>query len=648
MTSKAKPYERFGSYLLFKKLESDPISELWRAAEINGQSLGSFVFLRRFTGGNHSAIRASAEHARAVVSALTGTTVVKGQKVGFVGETPFLTADFATSGRTLKTILDRAAGGGGATANPIPIDQALAVVEKLASSCEMLSSVKYQGARIVHSALIPQFVWISEEGEVRAGGQQFGKGLLASLNDPATATELGGYFAPELRAGGEATKASDVYSLGALLFLMLTGKTPSAFTDAGAIRQALGSAQLAQRKQPIPADIRPILEKTLQIDPAARYPSSSEMRTEVEKLLNGGEYTPTTFNLAFYLHSLLKKDIEQEETDRAKEEATDVQEYTQAPAPAPVAAPRPAPPRREIPSEPAQTASPFSSLMAQEEEKKSKAPMIAAAAIVLLLGGGGAAWYAISNKPVAKTVAAAAVTPAPAPAPAPIKAIEPIVASAPTSTATSTAPTDPNAREKAIEDAVQKKLQEEMMKMQENFNKDLQKKQQMAPSVPPPTTVATTTQAPTAPVHEENAPSAAELDQQRRAQTSTSAPPTATASVASNEQTAPPEVVAPVIRDGDLVAVNDLDSIPELRAPVRPVYPPMAVKRNAEGTVIVSVLINENGQVSDVRILRGDKSGLGFDDAAIRAVRAASFTPPVKSGHRVKTWKPLPIIFKLK
>jgi len=75
-------------------------------------------------------------------------------------------------------------------------------------------------------------------------------------------------------------------------------------------------------------------------------------------------------------------------------------------------------------------------------------------------------------------------------------------------------------------------------------------------------------------------------------------------------------------------------------------YPPMAMRQKVETTVIVTALIDESGNVSDVKILRGDDR-FGFNEAAIRAVRAARFTAPTKSGTHVKTWWPQTIIFKL-
>lgn len=644
LASKAKPFERFGSFLLFKKLESDSLSELWRAAEIENEKLGPTVALRRFTGGNRAALKAAADDARAVASALTGTTVVRGQKVGTVGDIPYIAHEYA-GGRTLKTVVEKAKGSNSAPGTPIPVDQALAIVEKLASSCEMLANVRYQGNRLVHGALIPQFVWISEEGEVRTAGQQFGKGIVASLSDRAAAVEYGSYFAPEYRSSATASRGSDVFALGSLLFLMLTGKEAPHTPDTASLRLAIENARLAGRDEAIPADIRPILEKTLHADAAERFPSAVELRQSLDKLLNGGEYAPTTFNLAFYLHSLLKKDMELEASERPREEAVDVAPYL-APEPVPAAAVAAAAPA-------AAQAVPFASFAAPEEHRRSKAPFIAVAAGLVAVAGG--AWVALAPKaksaPVAAAKTAAPMNTASAITQPPV--IEPIVAAAPATGTAPAAPMDPEARKKMIEDAVSKRLQEEMMKLQEDYNKQLQKQQVMQPSSRPAESAPA--QIAAAPARRDDSVSASQLDQQRRAQSlpstpepAASQPQQAAPAVADNtpaQSVAQPQVVA--VREGDLVAINDVDSTPELRSPVRPVYPPMAAKRKLEATIIVSALINENGRVTDVRILRGDSARMGFEEAATRAVRAASFTSPMKDGKRVKTWKPLPIVFRL-
>src|SRR5437763_13264934 len=107
MAAKNKPYEQFGPYILFKKLEADALSELWRAGRVDGGQLGMTVALRRFTGGNRDALVASAGHAKNVVSGLTGTSFAKSQAIDVINGTPFVAHEYA-GGRSLRHIVDRA------------------------------------------------------------------------------------------------------------------------------------------------------------------------------------------------------------------------------------------------------------------------------------------------------------------------------------------------------------------------------------------------------------------------------------------------------------------------------------------------------------------------------------------------------------
>ena len=56
----------------------------------------------------------------------------------------------------------------------------------------------------------------------------------------------------------------------------------------------------------------------------------------------------------------------------------------------------------------------------------------------------------------------------------------------------------------------------------------------------------------------------------------------------------------------------------------------------AQATIVLSTLIDENGRVADVKVLKGDDR-FGFNDEAARAIRATRFSPPRKNGKRVMT-----------
>ena len=78
-----------------------------------------------------------------------------------------------------------------------------------------------------------------------------------------------------------------------------------------------------------------------------------------------------------------------------------------------------------------------------------------------------------------------------------------------------------------------------------------------------------------------------------------------------------------------------------------PAYPGRARKRGQEGTVILRVLVNEEGRVADLEI--EDSSGFGLlDRAAVSSVRKWSFEPGRQGEERIAMWVKVPVTFKLK
>jgi len=617
MASKNRPYEQFGSFILFKKLEGDALGDLWRAGRIDGAQLGRIVAVRRLIGGKRDLFVSAAGEARALAPLLTGTTFAKDQVIDVMHGTPFIAHEYG-GGRSLRHIVDRARGANGVPPNPIPLDQAIVIAEKVSLSMATTADLRYMGNRLTHGALVPQFIWIADDGEIRVAGQQLGKAMIASLADPRFHAEFGRYFAPEYQTLGEPTKTSEVYSMGAILYLLVTGNEPPEATTTSAFANTIHAAKTASG-QPIPDEIRTLLHKSLNIDPAVRFASIADMKQAISALAHGGKYSATTFNLAFYLSNLLKKEMESEVLDREKEMKVNVAAYAETAA-APVA------PTPMVMTSPFEDAAP----------KKSKMGLIAAAAAIVVLGGGGAAYYILKPKPATQIAA-------PKPTPPPVKAqvaAPALISSTPATTTAATGALDPAAQKKAFEQAVEQRLQEEMMKLQSDYTKSLKQQQsknapvQMAAAAPAPAST------------DENGPSAAQLDSKRLAagQTTTVTQQAPAVVQPVVETAAPAPAPAPAVQEGDVVEFTDLDRAPQPLSPMRAEYPRLAMQQKAKATVVVSALISERGDVLDVKILKGD-TRFGFNEAAVRAMRAAKLSVPMKDGKHVRTWRPQTFVF---
>jgi serine/threonine protein kinase len=536
---------RFGSYVLTAALGEDALGRVYRALRSNPDR--GFVRLRILETPEISedAVLDAIQENGEIHSFLKNPAIARGVAMDSVEGVPFLAWD-EESGRTLDALLARAPSLQGR----IPLEHSLLIAEKIATALDHAYNTTVEGERTLHGLVWPGFVSLSDDGETCLTGFGLAPGLLGSRGRPRFAKEIAPYLAPEERSEGRIGKNSDVYSVGVILFELLTGRLPA---PAGPVADLFA---VARGPSPLPPEVTAVLKMCLS-DAASRFQSSGELRRELGKLLFSGPYSPSTFNLAYFLNNLFGPEIEAETRARLKEAALDPATIRDSSPPAdgekahapavksPAAAgkpPSPAPRANRAPT----TAPKFIPAPAS----RRKTPLALAGGLLLAAAVAGT-WLVISRR----QEAAPPVLPTPAP----------------TAPPTPTATPEPDPSTTAIgavqfKEEVSRRLAEEMKKLDEKAKRqteaaDAERRAELA---------ATAAAASPTPIPTVSAARQVEPEEP------TKPPPTATP--------APVQEIPPAI----------------LRA-VKPAYPPLALKARVGGLVILRVLISETGQPSRSR-----------------------------------------------
>lgn len=174
-------------------------------------------------------------------------------------------------------------------------------LELILAVCEALEHMHTQG--IVHRDIKPSNILVTANGRVKL--LDFGIARTTetewSGTGPQTIVATPGYASPEQMAGEDAGRASDIYSLGVVLYELLTGRLP--FVDAHG-RPSLGAQNAADEPKPpshvgpgslgqaprtksIRPDLDRIVQKVLQREPLRRYQSVGQLAEDLRRYLAG-------------------------------------------------------------------------------------------------------------------------------------------------------------------------------------------------------------------------------------------------------------------------------------------------------------------------------------------------------------------------
>ena len=306
-------HHRLGRYTLVERIRTGGMAEIWR-----GLAEGPGGFLRKAAikvilpgyAEDEDFLQMFMDEA-AIAARLTHSNIAQTHDFDVVDGTAYLAMEYV-EGKDLRTILETAAR----KRSPIPWDVAAAIALEVAKGLYYVHTLR-EASRplsIVHRDISPQNLMVSYTGEVKI--VDFGIARAAKRTAVTRAGEVKGkcaYMSPEQALGRMVDARTDLFSLGVVLWELLTGRrlfggeTP-AETVARLVRTVVPPPH--ELRPDLPRELSPLVLKALARDPSDRYPNMLVFYDTLSRFLFEREHFPGPHRLAAWLRELFPDEVE--------------------------------------------------------------------------------------------------------------------------------------------------------------------------------------------------------------------------------------------------------------------------------------------------------------------------------------------------
>ncbi|MCP5524215.1 MAG: protein kinase [Verrucomicrobiales bacterium] len=268
---------RFGDYELLEEIARGGMGVVYRARQV---SLDRVVALKLLLGGPLSSPEVVKRFRleAAAAGGLQHPNIVAIHEVGLYEGQHFIAMDYV-DGPNLATVL---------SPGPLPARRAAGYLKTVAKAIDYAHS-----KGILHRDLKPSNILLDANDQPRVTDFGLAKKLEGDADLTVSGQVLGSpnYMPPEQAAArrGNLDRTADVYSLGAILYHLLTGRPPfQAVTVATTLEQVRTAEPVSPRRlnASLPRDLETICLKCLEKDPERRYPTPRALAWELGRFLN--------------------------------------------------------------------------------------------------------------------------------------------------------------------------------------------------------------------------------------------------------------------------------------------------------------------------------------------------------------------------
>ncbi|MCS7167993.1 MAG: serine/threonine-protein kinase [Gemmatales bacterium] len=276
--SAAKPPRQFGRYELLDEIGRGGMGVVYRAVHVELKRVVAVKMILSGYLADAEQIRRFQQEAR-TAARIRHPNIVSVFDYGEAEGHHYFAMDYI-AGTSLQQLIQQ---------GPLPPEPAVRLVATIARAVAHLHE-----HGIIHRDLKPSNVLLDEHGQPHVSDFGLAKWLQESEPRTLSGAVLGtpSYMAPEQAQGlvSAITPRTDIYSLGAILYALLTGRPPFVGENPiDIILQVLESEPPSPRqlRPEIPRDVELICLKCLEKDPARRYASAQELAEDLERVLRG-------------------------------------------------------------------------------------------------------------------------------------------------------------------------------------------------------------------------------------------------------------------------------------------------------------------------------------------------------------------------